>query len=221
MPEPASDDDKRRRYPGPTDIMRSRSRGRLAIIKGQDYGRWTDFYHDVLTAPWWQFLLGLAAVFVGINALFGALYVLHPGALPMRGPASSPTRSSSACRPSVDRLWRSGAEIGRRKYPGDDRVLHGGGLCRDRHRACLCAIFAAFRARPVLRRRRRNHLRWHADTDVSRCEPARQSDPGRFHHRFRRAPVRDARGTRHAPLRRVEAGARAHAAVRALLDDYA
>jgi len=81
MPEPTSDDGKNRSNPSPAEAMRSRSRGRLAIIKGQDYGRWTDFYHDVLTAPWWQFLLGLAAAFVGINALFGTLYLLHPGGI--------------------------------------------------------------------------------------------------------------------------------------------
>ena len=37
---------------------------RLAIVKGQDAGRWTDFYHLVLIAPWSVFFLGLALVFV-------------------------------------------------------------------------------------------------------------------------------------------------------------
>ena len=33
-------------------------RRRIAIIKGQDTSRFTDFYHAVLRAPWWVFFLG-------------------------------------------------------------------------------------------------------------------------------------------------------------------
>jgi inward rectifier potassium channel len=53
-------------------------RRRRVIIKGQDNSRWTDVYHTVLTAPWSLFFLGLAAVFVLINAAFATLYLLDP-----------------------------------------------------------------------------------------------------------------------------------------------
>lgn len=56
-------------------------RGRRAVIKGQDKGRYTDFYHLVLNAPWWVFFLELAVVFAGLNAIFALLYMLDPGGL--------------------------------------------------------------------------------------------------------------------------------------------
>lgn len=54
---------------------------RLAIVKGQDVSRWTDFYHIVLTAPWWLFFAGLAAFFIVINTVFALLYLAGPNAL--------------------------------------------------------------------------------------------------------------------------------------------
>lgn len=54
---------------------------RMAVIKGQDYSRWTDFYHAVLTAPWWLFFAGLAAMFVTINAIFALAYMSDPQGL--------------------------------------------------------------------------------------------------------------------------------------------
>jgi inward rectifier potassium channel len=48
---------------------------RRAIVKGQDAGRWTDFYHLVLIAPWSVFFFGLALVFVSINAFFATLFM--------------------------------------------------------------------------------------------------------------------------------------------------
>src|SRR5580704_4461774 len=54
---------------------------RLAIVKGQDSGRWTDIYHLALIAPWSVFFLGLALIFVGINALFALLYMADPQGL--------------------------------------------------------------------------------------------------------------------------------------------
>jgi inward rectifier potassium channel len=59
-------------------IPSSRRPGRLAIVKGQDSSRWTDFYHTVLIAPWWLFFVALAASFVLINALFA--FALMPDA---------------------------------------------------------------------------------------------------------------------------------------------
>ena len=78
MSEPASGGGKDKRFPGPADIMRARPRRRVAIIKGQDSGRWTDFYHGVLTAPWPLFFLGLALFFFSINVVFALLYMADP-----------------------------------------------------------------------------------------------------------------------------------------------
>lgn len=66
------------RLPYSPRIARGRRRQERAIVKGQDAGRWTDFYHTVLTAPWWLFVVGLAAAFVGLNAIFAVLYAFDP-----------------------------------------------------------------------------------------------------------------------------------------------
>ena len=58
-----------------------RKRAPRPIIKGQDRGRWTDFYHMVLTAPWWLFVLGLAVAFVAMNTAFAGLYMLDPNGI--------------------------------------------------------------------------------------------------------------------------------------------
>jgi inward rectifier potassium channel len=63
---------------GQASIVRARPRARVAIVKGQDRTRWTDFYHGVLNIPWSVFLLGLLAVFVGLNGLFALLYLGDP-----------------------------------------------------------------------------------------------------------------------------------------------
>jgi inward rectifier potassium channel len=54
---------------------------RMAIVRGQDSGRWTDIYHLALIAPWSVFFLGLALIFVGINALFALLFMADPQGL--------------------------------------------------------------------------------------------------------------------------------------------
>jgi inward rectifier potassium channel len=54
---------------------------RMAIVRGQDSGRWTDVYHQILTVPWSVFLIGLAALFLLLNAIFAFLYTLDPHAL--------------------------------------------------------------------------------------------------------------------------------------------
>lgn len=76
------------RFRGPADIMRARTGTRLAVIKGQDRTRWTDFYHGVLTAPWWLFFLGLAAVFLGVNSIFALLYMIDPHGIAHARPGS-------------------------------------------------------------------------------------------------------------------------------------
>jgi inward rectifier potassium channel len=56
-------------------------RERMAIIKGQDVTRYTDFYHAVLRAPWWLFFIGLAGAFAATNLIFAFLYVSDPGGI--------------------------------------------------------------------------------------------------------------------------------------------
>jgi inward rectifier potassium channel len=67
------------KFPGPAGIRRTRRR--LAIIKGQDKSRWTDFYHAVLTVPWPLFLLCLALFFFAVNVVFALLYMADPGGI--------------------------------------------------------------------------------------------------------------------------------------------
>jgi inward rectifier potassium channel len=48
---------------------------RMAVVKGQDSGRFMDFYHDILTNSWPVFFLKLALAFVAVNLGFAVLYV--------------------------------------------------------------------------------------------------------------------------------------------------
>jgi inward rectifier potassium channel len=57
------------------------TRKRVAIIKGQDTSRFTDFYHAVLSVPWSVFFLGLGAAFVAVNAVFALAYLTDPGGI--------------------------------------------------------------------------------------------------------------------------------------------
>src|SRR5579864_4941215 len=58
------------------------------IITGREKGLRADFYLAVLTAPWWAFLSGMAALYVVINALFASLYMLDPSGLSNVRPGS-------------------------------------------------------------------------------------------------------------------------------------
>jgi inward rectifier potassium channel len=49
---------------------------RIAVVKGQDSGRFVDFYHNILTVSWPWFFLRLAAAFIVINLIFAILYIL-------------------------------------------------------------------------------------------------------------------------------------------------
>lgn len=55
-----------------------RPRRRKPIVRGQDKSRWTDFYHGVLTMPWWAFFLSLAGFFIALNLIFGLFYLADP-----------------------------------------------------------------------------------------------------------------------------------------------
>jgi inward rectifier potassium channel len=68
--------------------LRAGRRRQRVIIRGQDRSRWTDFYHGVLTTPWWSFLLGLAGVFVIVNAVFALLYLSDPNGIEHARPGS-------------------------------------------------------------------------------------------------------------------------------------
>lgn len=47
-----------------------------------------DFYHHLLTLPWWAFLAGLALVYLGLNVLFAGFYLLGSGAIANARPGS-------------------------------------------------------------------------------------------------------------------------------------
>ncbi len=69
-----------RRRP-PPNLAHARPGARVAIVKGQDQSRWTDVYHAILTASWWEFFLGLLVFFVAINLIFALLYLADPSGL--------------------------------------------------------------------------------------------------------------------------------------------
>jgi inward rectifier potassium channel len=74
--------------PRPVSLIRGPRGRRTAIIKGQDYGRFTDIYHGVLTASWPLFFLELLAAFIIVNILFAMLYVGDPGGIANARPGS-------------------------------------------------------------------------------------------------------------------------------------
>ena len=57
------------------------------IIKG-GRGAWTDFYHRVLTAPWWLFVLALGGIFFFVNVGFAVFFLIQPDALAHARPGS-------------------------------------------------------------------------------------------------------------------------------------
>jgi inward rectifier potassium channel len=72
--------------PGPKPVFIAQARQmvhqkRVALVKGQDGTQWTDLYHLTLRAPWSLFFLGLAGLFVTVNAIFAMLYMADPHGL--------------------------------------------------------------------------------------------------------------------------------------------
>jgi inward rectifier potassium channel len=61
---------------------------RMALVKGQDKGRFMDIYHNILTVSWPWFFLQLAAAFVVINLIFAILYVIDRGGIVNARPGS-------------------------------------------------------------------------------------------------------------------------------------
>jgi inward rectifier potassium channel len=54
---------------------------RVAVVKGQDSGRFLDLYHNILTVSWPWFFFQLAATFIVINLIFAMLYVIDRGGI--------------------------------------------------------------------------------------------------------------------------------------------
>src|SRR5579864_6542835 len=61
-----------------TRLVARGRRAPRAIVRGQDRSRWLDVYHLVLTAPWWAFFAGVAAIFAAVNTVFACLYMSDP-----------------------------------------------------------------------------------------------------------------------------------------------
>ena len=74
--------------PRPVSLLRRPRGARVAIVKGQDAGRFMDFYHDVLTASWPGFVVRLAALFLVVNLVFAILYVTDRGGIANARPGS-------------------------------------------------------------------------------------------------------------------------------------
>ena len=59
----------------PTRLVQREPSDRVVAIGLRD--RWLgDLYHHLLTLPWWAFLLGLAAVYLGLNILFAVAFAI-------------------------------------------------------------------------------------------------------------------------------------------------
>jgi inward rectifier potassium channel len=69
---------KKSRRPGSPRMIPRKSPPRRAVVRGQDGSQWLDVYHLILTAPWWLFFVGVAAVFAAVNTLFAVLYSADP-----------------------------------------------------------------------------------------------------------------------------------------------
>ncbi|HEY2068885.1 MAG TPA: hypothetical protein VGG48_04970 [Rhizomicrobium sp.] len=83
-----SDERKPPPRPSAASYIPPRTTGRVAIVRGQDKTRWTDFYHAALIIPWWLFFLGLAGAFVLINVIFAFAYMADPRDLDHATPGS-------------------------------------------------------------------------------------------------------------------------------------
>ena len=57
-------------------VAKARRGQRIAVVKGQDNGRFMDFYHNILIASWPWFFAQLAAAFVVVNLVFAMFYVI-------------------------------------------------------------------------------------------------------------------------------------------------
>src|ERR1700744_5204387 len=72
----------------PISLVKGARGKRLAIVKGQDAGRFFDFYHGILTTSWPGFVAQLAALFLVVNLAFAVLYVIDRGGIANARPGS-------------------------------------------------------------------------------------------------------------------------------------
>jgi inward rectifier potassium channel len=61
---------------------------RMVVVRGQDSGRFRDFYHAMLTASWPMFFLQLAGMFTIVNLVFALFYVADRGGIANARPGS-------------------------------------------------------------------------------------------------------------------------------------
>jgi len=61
---------------------------RMAVVKGQDKGRFMDFYHNILIASWPVFFAQLAGAFIVVNLIFATLYTIDRGGIANARPGS-------------------------------------------------------------------------------------------------------------------------------------
>jgi len=66
---------------GPDSAPRAREPSDRVVAIGLRDPWLGDLYHHLLTLPWWAFLLGLPAVYIGLNILFAVLYLLGDAAI--------------------------------------------------------------------------------------------------------------------------------------------
>jgi inward rectifier potassium channel len=74
--------------PRPISLVRGARGKRIAVIKGQDAGRFFDFYHGILTVSWPGFVAQLAALFLTVNLAFATFYVIDRGGIANARPGS-------------------------------------------------------------------------------------------------------------------------------------
>jgi inward rectifier potassium channel len=74
--------------PRPISLLKGAQGKRIAVIKGQDSGRFFDFYHGILTASWPGFVAQLAMLFLTVNLAFATLYVIDRGGITNARPGS-------------------------------------------------------------------------------------------------------------------------------------
>ena len=74
--------------PRPISLVKGARGKRVAIVKGQDAGRFFDFYHGILTTSWPGFVAQLAALFLIVNLGFAVLYVIDRGGIANARPGS-------------------------------------------------------------------------------------------------------------------------------------
>jgi inward rectifier potassium channel len=67
--------------PRPISLVKMPRGKRIAVIQGQDSGRFTDFYYGVLTASWPLFVAQLAAFFLTVNLIFALFYAADRGGI--------------------------------------------------------------------------------------------------------------------------------------------